>query len=148
MGFDAFATITDGVNGVANPGTVIVYAGTYAEGTTRSTLPSRLLYRAQRGQQSEHRPTRRRGGRHQPGYEHSPERSIPAQRAELTVTIEGLKFDGTPAAMNAYADHDTISLKKNIFTASHDRNVLRDPNLTIDDNRFVDIAAQVKTRSP
>jgi len=33
----------------------------------------------------------------------------------LTVTIEGLKFDGTPAAMNAYADHDTISLKKKTY---------------------------------
>ncbi len=31
IGYDAFATIQDGINGVANPGTVIVYAGNYFE---------------------------------------------------------------------------------------------------------------------
>jgi hypothetical protein len=31
FGCDSFATIQDGVNGVTNPGTVIVYAGTYPE---------------------------------------------------------------------------------------------------------------------
>jgi hypothetical protein len=34
MGYDAFATIQGGVNGVANPGTVIVYAGNYPEAVT------------------------------------------------------------------------------------------------------------------
>ena len=34
FGYDSFATIQDGVNGVANPGTVIVYAGTYPEAVT------------------------------------------------------------------------------------------------------------------
>jgi len=39
MGFDAFATIGAGVGGVANPGTVIVYAGSYSENvTTAKTL--------------------------------------------------------------------------------------------------------------
>ncbi len=34
FGYDSFATIQDGVNGVADPGTVIVYAGTYPEAVT------------------------------------------------------------------------------------------------------------------
>ena len=34
MGYDAFATMQGGVNGVANPGTVIVYAGNYPEAVT------------------------------------------------------------------------------------------------------------------
>ena len=34
MGYDAFATIQGGINGVANPGTVIVYAGNYFENPT------------------------------------------------------------------------------------------------------------------
>jgi uncharacterized repeat protein (TIGR02543 family) len=34
IGYDAFATIQGGVNGVANPGTVIVYAGNYPEAVT------------------------------------------------------------------------------------------------------------------
>ena len=34
IGYDAFATIQGGVNGVANPGTVIVRAGTYPEAVT------------------------------------------------------------------------------------------------------------------
>ena len=39
MGFDAFATIGGGVNGVANPGTVIVYPGSYSDNvTTTKTL--------------------------------------------------------------------------------------------------------------
>ena len=39
MGFDAFATIGAGVNGVANPGTVIVYPGSYTDNvTTTKTL--------------------------------------------------------------------------------------------------------------
>ena len=31
MGYDAFATIQAGINGVANPGNVIVYDGLYVE---------------------------------------------------------------------------------------------------------------------
>src|ERR1041385_5324968 len=42
MGFDAFTTIGAGVNAVANPGTVIVYPGTYTENvTTTKTLSLR-----------------------------------------------------------------------------------------------------------
>ncbi len=56
----------------------------------------------------------------------------------LTVTLEGLSFDGTSSPVNDYHANNTVDLDTNIFNniGSHGM-YFSDPILTVNDNRFV-----------
>ncbi|MBK7393699.1 MAG: DUF11 domain-containing protein [Chloracidobacterium sp.] len=143
IGYDAFATIQGGVNGVADGGQVIVNAGTYSESNNTINLTKSVRVTGPNAAISPNTGSRvAEAVVTSQGTSMSPNGVFRLDVSTFTVTIEGLKFDGTAAAINAYAPNNSISLKKNIFTASHDPGMyFETPNLTIDDNRFVDITS-------
>jgi hypothetical protein len=145
MGFDAFATIQGGVTAVTDPGTVIVYAGTYAESNNAIHIAKSLTISGPNAAISPNgvAPRTAEAVITSQGTDLSPNSVFVVDGANRTVIVEGFKFDGTPSAMNAYSPNDNITLQKNILTATHDPGMyFETPNLTINDNRFADILVQ------
>jgi len=145
FGCDSFATIQGGVTGVTAGGQVIVYAGTYPESNNTINLTKSVRVTGPNAAISPNTGMRvAEAVVTSQGTSMTPNGVFRLDVSTFTVVIEGLKFDGTAAAINAYAPNNTISLKKNIFTASHDPGMyFETPNLTIDDNRFVGITSSL-----
>ena len=132
MGYDAFATIQGGVDGVATGGTVIVYDGNYPQASTISLNKSLSL----QGPNAAISPN---------GGSRVPEAVItgavsPILRISLpatVVTIQGFKFDNT-GVVDCYETGQTIAIRRNIYsngTSGGAFYFLNGPaSLTIDDN--------------
>src|SRR5579883_95025 len=138
--------IQEGVNLVTAGGTVNLEAGTYAEGNNAVSISKSLTISGPNATISPNSGSRvAEAVITDQGTNISPNAVLSIDAADLTVTVQGLKFDGTPSAMNAYNAHDTIALKKNIFTATHDPGMyFQTPTLTVDDNLFSNITGQTE----
>jgi hypothetical protein len=135
MGFDAFATIQDGINGVAAGGTVIVNNGTYTQAGTINLNKSIIL----QGPNSAISPNG--GTRVAEAVINGTASSILRISSPPTspVTIQGFKFDSTNV-LDAYDPALNITIRRNICsngTSNGALYFLHAPNpLTIDDNRL------------
>jgi uncharacterized repeat protein (TIGR01451 family) len=147
FGCDSFATIQEGVTAVTVGGTVIVNDGTYAEGNNAIHINKSLTVSGPNTLISPNGLAARspEAVLTNQGTSINPNTVFSVDGSGLTVTVQGFKFDGTPSAMNAYSPNDVITLQKNIFIATHDPGMyFETPNLTINDNKFVDITLQTE----
>jgi len=147
FGCDSFATIQEGVSAVDNLGTVIVAAGTYPEGNNVVSINKSLTVSGPNSAIGPNGLTTRNPEAviTSQGTSISPNSVFVVAGANHMVTVQGFQFDATPSPMNAYSANDIITLQKNIFTATHDPGMyFETPNLTIHDNRFVDIVTQTE----
>jgi hypothetical protein len=138
MGYDAFATIQGGIDGVAPSGTVNVYAGTYTQAGTIGLNKSLIL----QGPNTAISPN---------GGSRAPEALItgavnPILRISLpatVVTIQGFKFDNT-GVVDDYETGQSITVRRNIYsngTGGGAFYFLNSPaSLTIDDNYVINPA--------